>query len=209
MMTKERTKGASPLPLCFATLVAFVGAAAAETVFHVAPMGSDVNRGTRTQPFATLEHARQAVRMAGPGQVRRVVLHGGSYALRETFKLGTQDCGTSTRPVIWQAAPGELVTLVGGITVPASAWQAVAEASVLARLDPAVRGRVMEVDLWALGVTNLPPFPVAYHGVPPGPELFFNESRMILARWCGGCDGEECPKCGGQLISCDCEPERL
>ena len=39
----------------------------------------------------------------------------------------------------------------------------------------AARGRVVEADLRALGVTNLPPFPVAYHGVPPGPELFFNE----------------------------------
>ena len=41
----------------------------------------------------------------------------------------------------------------------------------------------MQVDLGALGITNLPPFPVAYHGVPPGPELFFNQERLNLARW--------------------------
>ena len=145
--------------------------------------GSDLNPGTRSKPFATLERARQAVRMAGSDKARTVIVHGGSYELRSTFTLGRLDSGTATRPVTWQAAPGESVRLIGGMSVPASAWQAVTDAPVLARLDPAARGRVMQVDLRALGVTNLPPFPVAYHGVPPGPELFFNESRMTLARW--------------------------
>jgi hypothetical protein len=57
--------------LCFAALVAFTGSTAAETVFHVAPTGSDSNPGTRRKPLATLERARQAVRMAGPGEVHR------------------------------------------------------------------------------------------------------------------------------------------
>ena len=123
------------------------------------------------------------MRLAGSREVRKVILHGGSYEFRATFTLGRQDSGTSARPVTWQAAPGESVRFVGGMSVPASAWQAVAKAPVLARLDPAARGRMVEVDLRALGVTNLPPFPVAYHGAPPGPELFFNDSRMTLARW--------------------------
>jgi len=169
--------------LCLATLVAFMGFAAAETVFHVALTGSDLNPGTRRKPFATLERARQAVRTAGSDKVRWVIVHGGSYELRSTFTLDRLDSGTAIHPVTWQAAPGESVSLVGGISVPAAAWQVVAEAPVLAQLDPVARGRVVEADFQALGVTNLPPFPVAYHGVPPGPELFFNNSRMTLARW--------------------------
>lgn len=170
-------------PLHLAALVAVAGSAFAETVFHVAPTGHDVNPGTRRQPLATLERARQAVRMAGPGQARRVIVHEGSYELRATFTLGREDSGTASGPVTWQAAPGESVRLVGGMSVPASAWQVLEEAPVLARLDPSARGRVVTVNLRALGVTNLPPFPVAYHGAPPGPELFFNGSRMNLARW--------------------------
>jgi hypothetical protein len=170
-------------PLCLAAFVAFAGSAKAETVFHVALAGSDTNPGTDSKPFATLERAREAVRMAGSGQARSVIVHGGSFELRATFTLSPQDSGTPARPVTWQAAPGESVRLAGGVSVPASAWKVVAEAPVLARLDPVARGRVVEADLRALGVTNLPPFPVAYHGVPPGPELFFNESRMTIARW--------------------------
>lgn len=48
---------------CFAALVASMRPAAAETVFHVAPTGSDLDPGTRRKAFATLERARQAVRM--------------------------------------------------------------------------------------------------------------------------------------------------
>ena len=174
----------SPFPqLCLVALIAFTGSVAAGTIFHVAPTGSDLGPGTRRKPFATLERARQAVRLAGADEARKVIVHGGSYELQSTLTLDRLDSGTATRPVTWQAAAGESIRLVGGRSVPASAWQVVADASVLTRLDSAVRGRVMAVDLRTLGVTNLPPFPVAYHGVPPGPELFFNGNRMTLAHW--------------------------
>jgi len=50
--------------LCLA-VAACVAPAATETVFHVAPTGNDLNPGTRRKPFASLQRARQAVRMAG------------------------------------------------------------------------------------------------------------------------------------------------
>jgi hypothetical protein len=171
------------LVLCFSVLVGCNGLAGAGTVFHVAPEGNDTNPGTRGQPFATLERAREAVQRAGPVKPRKVIVHGGSYELRTTFRLDQQDSGRAKRRVTWQAAPGESVRLVGGTLVPQSAWQSVTAAAVLARLDPVARNRVVQIDLKMLGVTNLPPFPVAYHGVPPGPELFFNENRLTLARW--------------------------
>jgi hypothetical protein len=166
-----------------AALTAFTGSQAAESVFHVAPTGNDNNQGTRSAPYATLERARQSVRMAGSNEARRVVVHGGSYELRTTFALGRLDSGTASQSVRWEAAPGELVRLVGGISVPASAWQTITDPLVLARLDPLARGQVYELELRTLGITNLPPFPAAYHGVPPGLELFFNGRRMPIAHW--------------------------
>jgi hypothetical protein len=168
--------------LASAALIPFSNSGA-EIVFHVAPTGNDNNPGTSDAPYATLERARQAVRLAGSKEARRVVVHGGSYELRTSFALERSDSGTAAQPVMWEAAPGEGVRLIGGISVPASAWRTVTEPLVVARLDPLARGQVFELDLRSLGVTNLPPFPVAYHGVPPGPELFFNGRRMNIARW--------------------------
>jgi len=152
-------------------------------VFHVSPSGDDSNPGTRSMPFATLERAREEVRKTGTNKRRKVIVHAGGYELRTTFLLDRLDSGTAEYPVTWQAAKGESVRLVGGISVPASAWQSVTQTDVLARIDPAARSHMMQVDLKTLGITNLPAFPVAYHGVPPGPELFCNEQRLTLARW--------------------------
>jgi hypothetical protein len=158
-------------------------AAARETTFYVAPNGDDANPGSRRKPFATLERARETVRRAGIDRRRTVVVRGGTYEIRSTFTLGAEDSGTEANPVLWRAAPGETVRLVGGRAVPASAFRPVEDAAILARLEPDARDHVLRADLNRLGIPTPAPFPVTYHGAPPGPELFCNDRRMTLARW--------------------------
>jgi len=50
--------------------------------FIVAPGGSDRNPGTRSQPLATFEAARDAARMAEPGNHRIIVMPGEYYLTR-------------------------------------------------------------------------------------------------------------------------------
>jgi hypothetical protein len=154
----------------------------AETTFCVATNGNDANPGTRGRPFRTLERAREAVRSAGPRRARQVVVRGGTYEFSASFALGPQDSGTAKHPVIWEVAKGETVRLEGGRKLPASAWQPVEDSATLQRLDPAARGKVRKADLKALGIST-PPFPISYHGAPPGPELFCDDQRMRLACW--------------------------
>jgi hypothetical protein len=155
----------------------------AERVFHVSPQGSDTHPGSRSQPFATLEKARAAVRQAGREIPRRVIVAAGQYERRETFQLGPEDSGTAGAPVTWEAAQGECVRLTGGTTVPAAAFQPVTDPGLLQRLDPAARGQVRVADLQALGVGALAEFPTAYHGAPPGPELYQGGGRLRIACW--------------------------
>ena len=126
--------------IAFIVGVGCLRAAASDCVLHVAPGGNDRNPGTASRPFATLERAREAVRSVESDQNRTVIVHGGRYELRDTFTLGEMDSGTAVHPVTWQAAAGETVRLIGGTSVPASAWRPVMAASTLARLEPAARG---------------------------------------------------------------------
>ena len=73
----------------------------------VAPDGSNTNPGTRSQPFKTLEAARDAARkLAGP---KTVFVRGGAYELERTLQLNSQDSG-----VTWRAYQNEKPVLIGG-----------------------------------------------------------------------------------------------
>lgn len=169
--------------LCVLTLCVLAGPAAAEKVVYVAPTGSDGSSGARAKPFGTLSRAREALRQIGSGVRRTVVVRGGTYEIGETFLLDRQDSGAEAAPVTWRAAPGEVVRLVGGRSLPASAFHQVTDDAVLQRIDPAARGHVVCADLRGAGFPTPLPFPTTYHGVPPGPEVFFNGRRLSLARW--------------------------
>ncbi len=159
-------------------------AAAAETVeLYVASDGSDTNPGTKGKPFRSPEGARDAVRRlkrSGPlkGAVT-VWIRDGVYYRTQTFQLTKEDSGTKEAPVLYRAYGKENVRLVGGLEIKPSWLQPVKDTAVLSRLDRDARGKVLQVDLKARGITDYGELSIS----GPMLELFWNGSRMQLARW--------------------------
>ena len=88
--------------------LALVIAIATAADFHVAPGGIDSNTGSKGQPLATLQAARDAARAAGAGP-HRIVVGAGDYFLEETLQLDARDNGLTVEA----AQPGK-ATLYGG-----------------------------------------------------------------------------------------------
>ena len=120
------------------------GAVTATADLFVSPTGSDANPGSRAKPFATLEHARDAVReLKRAGKVHKagltVWLRGGDFLRTNALELSAADSGTLNGPFVWRAYGNERVRLLGGRAL--TGFQPVPDAAVLARLDEAARGR--------------------------------------------------------------------
>jgi hypothetical protein len=79
--------------------------------FIVALGGSDSNPGTRSKPLATIEAARDAARIAGPGN-HRIIVMGGEYYLTRPLELDSRDNGLTI-----EADTSGIVILYGGTLV--------------------------------------------------------------------------------------------
>jgi hypothetical protein len=79
--------------------------------FIISPGGSDRNPGTVSQPFASLEAARDAARAAGPGN-HRIIVMPGDYYLTKPFELDNRDNNLTI-----EADTGGKAILYGGILV--------------------------------------------------------------------------------------------
>jgi hypothetical protein len=171
------------LPLCF------LGAQAGVTArtIYVSPAGRDVNPGTEGKPFATLERARNEVRLirrSSPGEAVTVVLGKGTYQRDSTFRLGSGDGGDSLAPVRYVGVGREAVRLTGGKEL--RAFRLLRDRSLLGRLDPACAGQVYVTALADEGITDAGTLASRGFGRPITPaalELFFNDNPMTLARW--------------------------
>jgi hypothetical protein len=90
----------------------------ADVQFFVAIGGDDASPGTKEQPFASLEAARDAVRKrkasGSPAEPVTVWVRGGAYPRTAAFELKAEDSGTEAAPVQYRAWPGEVARLVGG-----------------------------------------------------------------------------------------------
>jgi parallel beta-helix repeat protein len=85
----------------------------------VSPDGSDTWTGTITEPFATLEGARDAIRQirkdeGGLKKPVTVYLRKGTYYLASPFALTPEDSGTKDAPITYAAYRGEVVVISGG-----------------------------------------------------------------------------------------------
>ena len=175
--------------LTLAAVLVFATALCAQTTLFVSPQGSDENPGTADRPLATLGGARDAIRRikktAGlPEGGVVVLLVGGVYRLDASFTLDARDSGTEKQPIVYRAAKGEAVRLVGGRCV--DGFRPVKDADVLERLDPAARGKVYATDLRAQGIDDLGELRPEGYARPHSNtrlELFFDARPMTLARW--------------------------
>ncbi|MCE5276910.1 MAG: right-handed parallel beta-helix repeat-containing protein [Planctomycetaceae bacterium] len=157
-----------------------------QVVYHVSPRGSDENPGTADKPFASLQHARDAVRLAKrqPGFAGATVrVNAGVYPISRGLELTDADSGTAQAPVRYCAGAGKPARLIGGIVVPAAAFKPAADGPDRARLHRTAARKILVADLAALGVKNLPVWPDKTRGGSGMPELFFDAQPMQVARW--------------------------
>jgi len=102
--------------------------AAADTTFYVATNGNDTWDGLSPSytsgndgPFASLGRAQLAVQSLAGTQAVTVEVRAGTYYLAlaptnpGTLIFGTADSGTSPYPIVWEAFPGEVPILSGGV----------------------------------------------------------------------------------------------
>ncbi|MCE5219117.1 right-handed parallel beta-helix repeat-containing protein [bacterium] len=167
---------------------AAMAADAQSMALYVSPTGNDAWSGRYPTPrdgdgpLATLTGARDALRRlkaasAFPVGGISVAVQPGTYELSSPLELTDADSGLAGGDVIYRAWPERQVHLVGGKVV--RNWTPVTDPTVLSRLDPSARGKVMQADLRAAGVTDLGE--VVSEGRRL--EFFFKDEPMTLSRW--------------------------
>ncbi len=147
-----------------------VHAEAAGTQLYVSPEGNDSASGTLDAPLKTLEGARDKIRQMKerPAGGITVNLRQGDYKyLTESFVLGEQDSGTADSPVVYQAYPGEKVTISGNAEAKGAEFEKVTDEAVRNRLPEAARDKVLVFDVKTkLGIDTFSPIPKNGYGWP-------------------------------------------
>ena len=153
-------------------------------IIHVSSSGSRSGDGSKKRPFSSLQQARDAIRLlkqARGGALPRggvqVTVHGGAYPVSATLKLTPEDSGTSDNPVVYQARGREVPIFTGGILL--KNWRPISDPGLRDKLDPEVRGRVLEADLTGQEIKDWGD-PTALRKCP---ELFCDGVAQTLARW--------------------------
>ena len=171
-------------PLPGFLLFLFLGVVHATDLF-VSPSGSDQADGSREHPFATLARARDAARSLPKEEGITVWIAGGDYLFGESLKLTAEDSGKPGHPVIWSALDGQTPRLLGGRRLSPADLVPVTNPATLDRIAPALRGKIVSLDLDQLGVKNVGPFPDVFDdsGFHRIPDLFLNGMRLPLSRY--------------------------
>ena len=163
--------------------------------------------GSINNPFANIEEAQARVREIKaadeyPEEGITVYFREGQYRIAETILFEEADSGKEGAPVVYSAYEDEAVMFVGGIDVELSAFTAVTDEKVLAKLADEVQANIKQIDLKAMGITDygemnvygagLSYFWAADIEVPDAqaPELFFNDEAMHIARYPNADDGD-------------------
>jgi len=141
-----------------------------QTVFYVAPDGSDQNPGSKDKPFATLKRARNAVREAKKttNEPITVFVRGGVYYQSEPIVFTAEDSGRKDAPVTYAAYEDEKPVISGAIELNLEWYE--------------YKDGIMQTTTPAFGLAQAE-VPGAKEGKLAFTQLFINGKRQHLARY--------------------------
>lgn len=169
---------------------------------YVATDGNDANDGSEGAPFATLDAAIAAVRGIDKSAYTSITVYvaPGDYRVNQLSFLAA-DSGTENCIVTYRAEKRGTAVLNGGVSIPYASFSPVTDDEILSRLPESVRDSVRCFDLTTLGLTaadwgklhaigsyNTAAYYDGDYVGDSGCEIFFNDTRMTLARYPNGKD---------------------
>ena len=91
---------------------------------HVAKNGNDLNRGTISDPVATIEAAQKILRSSGKmgKEPCKVIIHQGTYRITKPIQFGPEDSGSKEFPVVYCASDNKEVVITGAQLIT-SKWE--------------------------------------------------------------------------------------
>ncbi len=131
-----------------------------DITLYISPSGDDLNSGlSASSPFKTLERARDTLRTIASIGSATIWLMDGDYYLDSSFVLSNQDSGTSTDRITYRSLNKHKAKIHLNKLVPISAFEELSDPDLLSRIDPVAMGKIMTLDLAALGVQNMGTWP--------------------------------------------------
>ena len=176
----------TPQLLFFLSIVAMRVLPASPLELHVTPTGKANASGTATAPLASLQDAVTAIKSLSSDQKSKgvtVLLSDGMHSLPEGVVLDTSCSGTSNAPVTIAPDQGAAPILTAGRPVSGPQLVPVTDPLLLARLDPAAKEHVRQIDLAKLGVQTIAPFPEIFSGDWRPLQLHFGTNALPISRW--------------------------
>ena len=159
--------------------------------FFISTNGNDNNIGTIESPFATLEKARDEIRVRRANSTLEdgpitVWLRGGNYYRTTSFNLTSKDSTTVGSPITYSAYQDENVHISGGIEI--RNFTSISDQNLIGRLNGEASSHIVQANLFTLGHFDFNELTSRFNAentdiAPSGAELFFNGQPMTLARW--------------------------
>ncbi len=153
--------------------VAFAAGEAGISVY-VSPLGSDINGdGSETNPFATLNAAKEYVRGLDKSSGVEVIFKSGKYLFNDGVVFTAEDSGVNGNPVTYKAEEGADVIFTGAVTLNKGLFQKVEDTAVLRALPVISRDKVLQLDLLKQGIKISTEYPA----------LYVNNTQATIARY--------------------------
>lgn len=120
--------------------------------YYVATNGKDSNPGTKNNPFATIEAARDALRkdiVKGLDAPKVVLIREGEYFISRPIEFTTQDSGNKRYSITYAAYPGEEAVITGGKKI--TGWTKTSDGKWITTVQDVKDGKWFFRDLYKNG----------------------------------------------------------